>query len=267
MTHLTHFTTARILSLALLGLLATSAARAGMIFTYEDVGVMNTTVANAVEENFTDSAFQPGQMTSSHAWSADGVQIGTYTNVYMGTYNPFPTTADGNPADHSLPQVPFTTVINGAPDEATPMTLTLNTPQNYFGMEWLAIDGGNVLTFYDQNNDVIGVFNVANVTSLLPTTYQYGGPYSQYYAYLNFYATDGAEISKIVWSESPKNDGGFEQTNDAVALLPDDTPITGNPGGTLDPSGTTLTPEPASCALLGGGLGLLALCGRKLRRA
>jgi hypothetical protein len=188
-----------------------------------------------------------GQLYAAYVWNnpASGQAIGTFNDLYLGTYNPFPTVADGNPADHSLVATPFTTVIPGGADNDTPLTLTLATPQNYFGMEWLAVDGGNELTFYNQNNQVLATYTASQLDAALPSTYQYGSPYGQDYVYLNFYATNGDEISKIAWTES--GSGGFEQTNDAVAEI--------NP-----------VPEPAGYALLGGGLAALVLLHRRDRR-
>jgi PEP-CTERM motif len=152
---------------------------------------------------------------------------------------------------------------------ANPIPLTLTSPATYFGFWWSAGDANNGLTFYDGAN-VIGRFSTATILSLLqsPTvtavngsTYQsssyFGNPNnatqdtSEHFAYVNFVASGGT-ISSIVFDNSGATGSGFENDNHSVY----------NGAVTIAPTAvfvsTFSTPEPATWALLLGGLCVLA---------
>ena len=130
------------------------------------------------------------------------------------------------------------------------VTLTFSSPVMYLGLFWCAVDSGNSASFYDQNGVLLGTYNAATFSNLLPdnntstvtaingTTYNtinyFGQPTgnattdpvigdrqnnSQQYAYLNFIpggtAAGGAptEIGKVVLKETGAT---FESDNYAV---------------------------------------------------
>jgi hypothetical protein len=147
--------------------------------------------------------------------------------------------------------------------------LALTSPATYFGFWWSAGDANNGLTFYD-GNAVIGRFSTAAILSLLqsPTvtavngsTYQsssyFGNPNNssqdanEQFAYVDFLATGGT-ISSIVFDNSGSTGTGFENDNHSVY----------NGAVTIAPTAvfvsTLSTPEPATWALLLGGLCILA---------
>jgi hypothetical protein len=100
--------------------------------------------------------------------------------------------------------------------------------QKYFGLWWSAGDTNNKLEFLDANNNVVGSFLSSDITSAilrLPASTQasYRGNPTQnprqntgeYYAYLNFFATDNTAFRKVVFTNLTST--GFETDNHAVA--------------------------------------------------
>jgi hypothetical protein len=145
------------------------------------------------------------------------------------------------------------------------LTLTTSNPKgiDYFGYWLSALDAGNQISFYDATGDLLFSFTPQDVLSAVNgNSAYYGNPNaafsgqnsSQPYVFLNFYATGGVHFSKVVFSEDPTNDGGYESDNHTV-------------GDWLTMSGTSVgnfsVPEPASWALMTLGFGAL---GASLRR-
>ena len=95
-------------------------------------------------------------------------------------------------------------------------------------MWWSAGDTNNKLEFLDANNNVVGTFLSSDITAAilrLPTSTQAsyrGNPTqtsktntSEYYAYLNFFATGNTTFNKVVFTNIRST--GFETDNHAVA--------------------------------------------------
>ena len=171
------------------------------------------------------------------------------------------------------------------------VTLTFSSPVLYLGLFWCAVDSGNSATFYDQNGALLGTYNAATFSSLLPnnatstvtaingTTYNtinyFGQPTGnastdptmssrlnngQQYAYLNFIpggtAAGGVptEIGKVVLKETGAT---FESDNYAV-LSSSTAPL-----GSFVPAGAV--PEPSAWATTFGGAALLGTVLRRRR--
>jgi outer membrane autotransporter protein len=158
---------------------------------------------------------------------------------------------------------------------SSPTTLTLATPQRYFGIWWSAGDPNNVLSFYSRGT-LIETFRTSDVVNFIeaqanarafngnPNTGQNKG---KPYAFLNFYAdpsNPNLTFDLIVFS----NNGGarFQQDNQTIAATYTDisgmdidptTPIQlgGNPNSNdtigAEGSGSTLT-DLGETAIIGG---------------
>ena len=169
------------------------------------------------------------------------------------------------------------------------VTLTFSSPVMYLGLFWCAVDNGNSATFYDQNGALLGTYNAATFSSLLPnnntstvtaingTTYNtinyFGQPTGnastdptignrqnsgQQYAYLNFIpggtTAGGAptEIGKVVLKET----GAIFESDNYAVLASSTTAL-----GSFVPAG--VVPEPSTWATMFAGAALL---GTVLRR-
>jgi len=169
------------------------------------------------------------------------------------------------------------------------LTLTFSTPVSYLGLFWCAVDGGNSLSIYDQNNALIGTFNAATFSSILPnnststitaingtkynTQNYFGQPTgnaattgtlanradnSEQFAYLNFLPQNGAKISKVTINETGAT---FESDNYAVLST---APSALGSFATLGTVGTV--PEPSTWAAVATGLLGLTLVHRVRRK-
>jgi hypothetical protein len=205
---------------ATLSLAAFDIAQAGIVFTIEGPGVQSTTVAGAITETFDSLPIAP---------------LAVYVSPNGGTYSGGGVVAAG--------------VFGGAggvgnydlqgAGASTPQTLTFSSDKTYFGMWWSAGDAGNHLEFFDAADVSLGNFAIADIIPFLTPAYRGnpngGGNPAEYYAYLNFTATGGDLIRKIVFSET--TGGGFESDNHSTFDQP------------IDPPGNAI-PEPAT-ALFG----------------
>lgn len=231
----------RALAFAFACLLLVNAQSYGLIvFTIENPGVQQTTVAGAVTETFDTHAL--GAMGTFNSPTIPGTFTGGSVLVadqYGG--------ANGTRYDLAASGV------------GSSSTLTLNTPQKYIGLWWSAGDAGNILEFYDSSATLLSSFSTASILGLLPATYR-GNPNppagrntGEAYAYLNFTATGSDSISRVVFRQT--TGGGFEIDNVSVF----DQPIT-PPGHTL-PEGGPLIP------VMTGAVIILALVRRKMKCA
>src|SRR5262249_17964966 len=129
-----------------------------------------------------------------------------------------------------------------------PTTLTLATPQRYFGLWWSAGDTNNLLSFYSgsklietfRTNDVVNFINAQPNKSAFYGNPNNGQNKGEPYAFLNFYAdpsNPSLTFNRIVFSNVGSS--GFEQDNHTIATVYTD--ISGkdiNPATSVDLGGT-----------------------------
>ena len=163
---------------------------------------------------------------NNYRWRANNTTIGTYDKIYAVAADNFGGSVDptSNNTRSNYVTVNPTSDLGGL----TTSTLTLNQDQRYFGLWWSAGDVNNKLEFQDASGKVVGSFLSSDITAAilrLPTSAQasYQGNPTQspktntgeYYAYLNFFATDDTTFRKVVFSNASST--GFESDNHAVA--------------------------------------------------
>jgi hypothetical protein len=190
--------------------------------TFNAGSVATTIVGNQVYSQNTPNV---ASVTSNYQWVADGTTIGSYNNIYARTADNYGGSIDPTSSGRSN----YVTV-NPSVGGLTTSTLTLNQDQKYFGLWWSAGDVNNRLQFLDANNNVVGSFLSSDITAAIlrlpaatqasyrgnPTTQNPKQNMGQYYAYLNFFATDNTAFRKVVFTNSVTGTG-FESDNHAVA--------------------------------------------------
>ncbi len=232
------FVPTRALALALAGSLVSMSANAVIVFTIENPGVQQTTVAGAITETF-----------DSRALGALGTFVSPVGTFVGGTVLAPDVFGGANSTRYDL----AAGLQSGASSR-----LDLSTPQKYVGLWWSAGDARNQLEFYDPSLNLLAIFNTSTIIPFLSAGY-YGNPngggnVGEPYAYLNFTATGSETIGRVVFRQLAGG-GAFEIDNVSVF----DQPIT-PPGNSL-PEGGPLIP------VVAGALGALALVRRKMKLA
>lgn len=168
--------------------------------------------------------------------------------------------------------------VNGT---GSTVDITFGVGQSYFGFYWSAGDSSNIVSFYDDQNNVLGIYSTDSLIQLLgssssggeltamdgseyPIADYYGqtGPgtfnATEPYGYLHFIdPTSSGNIHRVSMTRQTPADGApdgyFESDNHSVAALAPDTTNT-----TLVPIGTVSVPEPSTSILaMVAGLGLM----------
>jgi T5SS/PEP-CTERM-associated repeat protein len=174
----------------------------------------------------------------------------------------------------------YMTVNTSINKGSTPTTLTLATPQRYFGLWWSAGDPNKLLSFY-SGSTLLETFRTSDVVNFINAQANknafYGNPNNgqnkgEPYAFLNFYAdpsNPGLTFNRIVFSNV--GNSGFEQDNHTLAAFYTDisgkdinpaTPVDlgGNPKSTdtkgVEGPGSTLT-DSGNAVIGGNGTGTL----------
>ena len=119
----------------------------------------------------------------------------------------------------------------GAPFAATTATLSLKTPQRYFGFWLSALDRNNQLSFYSDQS-LLGSFSAQEVLSFIqrqPNAAQYfGNPNAKFqgqdksepFAYLNFFVApnnSNLTFNRVVFDNNQSRGSGFEADNFTIA--------------------------------------------------
>ena len=130
-----------------------------------------------------------------------------------------------------------TTYVTAGGQANSNVTFTFSTDESFFGLLWGSIDNYNVLTFYDENDNVIGVINGLDVDAAANGNQSQPGTY-----YVNI-LTD-TPYRKVVATSSSH---AFEIDN-----------ISYNPTNPTIPS-----PEPITLSLFGAGLAGLGMSRRR----
>lgn len=225
-----------------LSLLIANTSRAGLIETFEAAGVTQSTVSNTEVINFNNLA--KGSYTSQI------FQFPNLTVTYSGSFSILGADKYGGAADPSAPSkgTNYLAVSGGKS-----VTMTLSTPQAYFGIWYSAADQLNDLSFYRGSTLLASVTGTGPVLSALPSSYN-GNPTAAFhgqnsgekYVFIDFSAQATSDMfDKIVLSN---RSGGtiFESDNHTFAAAIQ------NP-----PPGMSAVPEPNTFALLAlGGLGI-----------
>ena len=222
--------TATALGLGLLGATA-GQANAGLVLSYEAVGVQASTVADVVTETF--DSYPPGTYTNINgvmsavgAFTSPGIAIRA-ADLYGG--------AGGKGNYFAI----------GSQSGTTTASLALNGAQGYFGFWWSAADRNNSIDLYSAGQK-IGSFAAATVLAALSPAYN-GNPNGtgdpgEKFAYLNITGTNGTTIDRVVFNNASLA-SGFEADNFSVRSGP--TSIS----GTIINGGIAGVPEPSSLAL------------------
>ncbi|MHC5540439.1 Npun_F0296 family exosortase-dependent surface protein [Singulisphaera rosea] len=210
-------------------------AKAALVVSLEAPNVQASTVSGVMTESF--NSYSTGLKSSISS------SIGNYTSGSQGIAIVAPDSYGGSNTSQY--------VAIGAQSHQTSMTLTLNSPQSYFGFEWLAGDNQNVIKFYNGSS-LVGTFNVGDLISFINTqsnsSAYYGNPNNRSqdsnepFAYVDVTGTDGTQFTSIVFQNNSSG-SGFETDNHSIrSTAPTTTP--GTPVLTIP-----AVPEPSSIVL------------------
>jgi T5SS/PEP-CTERM-associated repeat protein len=168
---------------------------------------------NVVEETFNE--LKPGFILKPVPFAAN-TALGSYDHLFVTSADNFGGAGGkGN----------YMTVNNSKNDAVNPTTLTLTTPQRYFGFWWSAGDPKDVLSFY-SGSTLVGTFSTSDIVNFINAQGK-GGGYSgnpnngtnngKPFAFLNFYADPsdpGLTFNRIVFSNAGS---GFQLDNHTIA--------------------------------------------------
>jgi hypothetical protein len=167
--------------------LLVSSAHAGVIYSYENAGVLTSQVAGATTIDFNDGTCGAYAHCSGHG----GIVTGSVSGQYA---TPF------GISDR------YMTVGNGS------ASLALDRSYDYFGLYWGSIDTYNHLSFY-LGDRLVDTFSGSDLPPLVADGNQTAWSSNRY---LNFFFTEGDLFDRVV----VRSDGyAFESDNHAVAAV------------------------------------------------
>lgn len=205
-------------------------AQAQVVVTIEAPGVQSSSVANITTENF--DGFTPGVYTSLNS------TIGTYSSPGLAVVGANQYGGAGGAGNY---------FSIGAQSGQLTATLTLPGDQAYFGFWYSAGDNQNEIDLY-ENNTLEYSLNTSDLINFINGQMNagayYGNPNNgqdpeEPFAYVNFFGTNGTVFNKIVFNNASLGTG-FESDNHSISAMQ------------TTPTGTPITPEPGSVALLVG---------------
>lgn len=217
--------------------LTASSADAGVVFTIENPTVQASTVAGVTTETF------------------DSFAVGAFSGSILGGVGTLtPGGAIAAPDAYGGANASRYYAV-GVQSGQLASTLTLNSPQHYFGMWWAAGDWENHLEIYDEVT-LLGSYRVADIIPFLSSAY-FGNPNSnpnnkinEPFVYLDFTATGSSHITSVRFLNEERT-SGFEMDNFSILDRP------------IDPPGYDPVPDGGSASLMLGAATMLLSLLRK----
>jgi hypothetical protein len=184
-------------------------AHAGIVLSVEAAGAQTSTVPDVITQTF--NSFSPGD------YSSLTTNVGTLSS--SGEFAIVPADVFGGAGG-----VGNYFSVGAQSGSASPVTLTLDGPQSYFGMWWSAADVNNTLRFY-SGSTLLATYTTASVFTGIPGSYfgnpNNGGDAGEPFAYLNFNGSLGTTFTSVVFSNSDSTGTGFESDNWSVHAVPE----------------------------------------------
>ncbi|QLE43592.1 hypothetical protein FD723_26205 [Nostoc sp. C052] len=193
------------------------AMAASFAVSIENAGVQNAQLSNLVNAHVdTFDAEKTGYSATKFQWQDGTTTIGSYDNGLINNANQY-----GGAGGSGK----YFDVDTNNGSKQTVSTLSLTTPQSYFGLWWSAGDASNVLTFLSQGKVVYSMTtaDVVNyIAKLSNKSSYYGNPNSQFkgqdsgepFAFINFYDVGGT-FDQVQFTNVGGT--GFESDNHTVA--------------------------------------------------
>jgi hypothetical protein len=226
---------------AVTSLVAAVSSHAGLVFTIENPGVEASTVPGVTTETFNSQPIGP----------FSGSVMGGLGSLSTGGNIVAPDAFGGA----SPPPGGSDYYAVGVQSGQLQSTLTLATPQHYFGMYWSAGDAGNQLEFFDHGT-LLASYVVASITPSLTPAY-YGNPNngldsSEPFVYLDFTTTGASAITSVVFLNASTG-SGFEMDNFSVTSQQ------------ITPPGNPVPEGGVTAGMLGGAIALMGVFRRRSR--
>ncbi|MCW5312902.1 hypothetical protein GTQ43_03265 [Nostoc sp. KVJ3] len=193
------------------------AMAASFAVSIENAGVQNAQLSNLVDAHVdTFDGQTAGYSATGFQWKDGATTVGSYNNGLINNANQYGGAGGSG-------QYFDVDTNNGS--KQTVSTLSLTTPQSYFGLWWSAGDASNVLTFLSQGKVVFSMTtaDVVNyIAGLSNKASYYSNPNSQFkgqdsgepFAFINFYDVGGT-FDQVQFTNVGGT--GFESDNHTVA--------------------------------------------------
>jgi hypothetical protein len=184
-------------------------AHAGIVLSVEAAGAQTSTVPGVTTETF--NSVSPGDYSSLTSNVGTLSSSGEFAIVRADIFG-----GAGGVGNYFS--------VGAQSGSASPVTLTLDGPQSYFGMWWSAADENNTLRFY-SGSTLLATYTTDSVFTGIPGSYfgnpNNGGDAGEPFAYLNFNGSLGTTFTSVVFSNSGSTGTGFESDNWSVHAVPE----------------------------------------------